>query len=142
MTHIDDINAKLDTIPKSLPTAPPSRKFNFMARFAESLTARRLRLFLTPSESREAAQAQIDLINQQLATQRQQLRESIIALVAERVKVTHRNFEVKLTINRMAIETCVGEQAAVEIAIQVARQIVQQHRRLVAATKPVAKEAI
>lgn len=118
-----------------LPATTPARKVSFMARLASSFTAHRQRLFLTPAESSAAAEAQLDAVNQGLAAQRQALRESIAALVSERTKLRRNRFEVKLTIDRAAIESCVGEQAAVEIAIQLARRIVERHRQLVAATE-------
>jgi hypothetical protein len=103
----------------------------FMARLCKPIDDfRKRRMFLTPAENRRHAQAQLDVVNAGLAEQRQQLRNAITELAAERIKTTHNLFEVKLTINRKAMETCVGEQAAIEIAMVVAKKIVEKHRSL------------
>lgn len=70
--------ASPDTPPKGLPATVAGRTVSLMARLASTITHRRQRLFLTPAESAQAAQAQFDQINQGLAVQRQQLRDAIL----------------------------------------------------------------
>ncbi len=104
-----------------------------MARRAyDTLTELRRKLFVTPTESKEAAQRQLDRINLGLAEQRRILHDSIMELVTEQAKTTHRHIELKLTINRKTLETCIGEQAAVEIGAEIARRLIERHRALTA----------
>ena len=113
------------------PTAAPTKK-GFMARLSKLQQS----IFLTPAQSRAAAQAQLDVVNTVMAGERQALRESILALVSERTKTTKQAFEVKLTINRAALETMIGDDAAVHIALAVAKRIIEQHNKLKEKTKP------
>ena len=88
----------------------------------------RRRLFFTPAETTAIAEAHAAQALNSVAAERQQLRDSINALVIERTKTAHNVFEVKLVINRAALETCVGEQAALHIAVDVAKRIIERHR--------------
>ena len=105
-------------------TNPPApAKPTLMARLAKL----QQKVFLTPAQSRAAAQAQLDQINLVLAGEREALRNSILALVAERTKTTKAAFEVKLTISRAALDTLIGDDAAVHIALAVAKRIIAQN---------------
>lgn len=89
----------------------------------------RQRFLYTPREVAGQLAAQ----NQAMAIQRQALRDSINALAQARIKRTGKVYEIKLTINAAALETCLGEAGVVEIAAHVARKIIERHR---AAKKP------
>jgi hypothetical protein len=115
---------------KEIYDKPAATKPTLMARLAKL----QQKLFLTPAQSRAAAQAQLDRINLVLAGERQALRDSILMLVAERTKTTKLAFEVKLTINRAALDTLIGDDAAVHIALAVAKRIIAQHEKLKANT--------
>ena len=99
-----------------------------MARCLHRWLTLRRKFYLTPAEFQEQA----DAANLKLAQQRGVLDASILALAKARIKTTATCFEVKLTINRAALETCVGDQAALNIAVHVAREILARHN----ATKP------
>jgi len=103
------------------------------------LTKWQQQVFLTPAQSRAVAQEQLDAVNRGLAQQRQLLTESICALAKEKTKATSTVFEVKLTINRAALDTMVGEAAALEIAVVMARKIIERHRALNANAKAKSK---
>ena len=100
----------------STPPQPAPTKPTLMARLANL----QQRIFLTPAQSRAAAQAQLDRI--------------ILALVSEKTKTTKLAFEVRLTINRAALDTLIGDDAAVHIALAVAKRIIEQHEKLKANT--------
>ena len=112
--------------PTGVPESPAATKPTLMARLAKL----QQKLFLTPAQSRAAAQAQLDRINLVLAGEREALRNSILALVSEKTKTTKLAFEVRLTINRAALDTLIGDDAAVHIALAVAKRIIAQHNKL------------
>ena len=69
----------------------------------------RQRFCITPAEH----QAQVDAVNLELAQKRAVLDESILALVQARIKSVRNCYEIKLTIDRAALESCTGEIAAI-----------------------------
>lgn len=125
MTDIKDINATLAAIPGG----KPKRKHTsyIMARLERFQKS----LFLTPAQSRAHAQAQLDVINKAMAAERQTLRDAIAQLVAVRLKPVRNTYEIKLCISREAMDTTIGEQAALHIATAVAKEVIRRHRQLV-----------
>ena len=110
------------------PDPNPSLVKKLMAR----LTQWQQHILLTPAQARRLAEDTVKQHDIKNSALRQRLRECINALVLERSKPAHNVFEVKLVINRAVMETCVGEQAALDIAIVVAKGIVERYRRLAA----------
>ena len=93
----------------------------------------RRRAFLTPGEAaaiaHDHAAEETNKLRLALAAEREALRDSIRSLATTRTKTTRNLFEIKLTINRAALETCVGEQAAVMIATHSQKMTVERTER-------------
>ena len=77
-----------------------------------------------------AITAEADAQQAAIAVEREVLKQAIAKLVNAHVKPVKRAFEVKLTINHAVMETAAGEQAALEVAIQVAQKIVEKWRAI------------
>lgn len=104
----------------------PSKKRTIMARLA---TVQK-KMFLTPAQSQAHVQAQMALVKEGFALQRQALRNAIENLCEVKMKPAKNVFEVKLVISRETLETCIGENAAVELAVAIAKKIIERHRAL------------
>ena len=98
-------------------------------------------LFVTPAEAQAAARDLVEQLNRVNAAERQKLRDSILKLVDASAKPVKNAFEVRLTISREVLQTHIGEAAAIEIATEITRQIIQRYRVLTD-KKPVVKGKI
>ena len=89
---------------------------------------RRRRLFLLPSEHDAALLQAANKIADAYKTKRAELRASLLALASAKLSRTRTCYEIKLTVNHAALDTCVGDEAAVDIAVALTKQIVAKHR--------------
>ena len=89
---------------------------------------RQRRLFLLPSEHDAALLLAANNIAEAYKAKRAALRESLLALASAKLSRTRTCYEIKLTVNHAALDTCVGDEAAMDIAVALTKQLVAKHR--------------
>lgn len=91
-------------------------------------------LFLLRSEARRAFEAQRAESKAEFDEAREKFRQSVFQLMQVRMSSTSTNYELKITINRGALETKAGSNAAIaDISLEIARVIVNRHNNSKAA---------
>lgn len=92
------------------------------------------RLFLLPSECRRLMEAHSIMVQKEFKYRREAFTEAVLELVQIRSKRTSTQYEVKIFVNRAALETKAGENAAVaDISLAIAKQLVERHQKTKAA---------
>ena len=88
-------------------------------------------LFILPSECRRLMAAHTAKVQGELGTRREQFKQSVLQLVQVRSKRTSVQYEVKIFVNRAALETPAGENVAVaDISLAIAKQLVERHHAM------------
>lgn len=92
------------------------------------------RLFLLPSECRRLMEAHSVMVQKEFKYRREAFIGAVLELVQIRSKRTSTQYEVKIFVNRAALETKAGEHAAVaDISLAIAKQLVERHHKTKAA---------
>ena len=92
------------------------------------------RLFLLPSECRRLMSAHTAKVQTEFANKRKQFTDAVLQLTQVRAKTTSTQYEVRIFVNRAALETSAGENAAVaDISLAIAKQIVERNSAAMAA---------
>lgn len=92
------------------------------------------RLFLLPSECRRLMAAHTAKVQTEFVGKREAFKEAVLQLVQVRAKKTSTQYEVRIFVNRAALETSAGENAAVaDISLAIAKQLVERHHQMKAA---------
>lgn len=92
------------------------------------------RLFLLSSECRRLMEAHSVMVQKEFKYRREAFTDAVLELVQIRSKRTSTQYEVKIFVNRAALETKAGENVAVaDISLAIAKQLVERHHKTKAA---------